>query len=137
MTLTRKIDLAMIIFLALIAELLFFGLLAATAAETEKAGAPSAAAIQALGLPQGRLNLLGLSPVVVDGKSVGAVAVYDDPSTPRSVDYLELYDGDGRLVAVGWFDRFGIQRIAVDRALLDGKEKLKGDFVIVVDGEPI
>jgi hypothetical protein len=75
--------------------------------------------------------------LVADGKTVGALAVYDDPATRRSEDYLELYDSDGDLVAVGWFDRFGIQRIAVDRAFLEGREDLQGEFVTVVDGVPI
>jgi hypothetical protein len=68
---------------------------------------------------------------------VGALAVYDDPRTARPEDYIELYDNDGQLVAVGWIDRFGIERIAVDRALLENREDLNGTFVTVVDGEPI
>jgi len=81
--------------------------------------------------------VMSLSLVVADGKSVGALAVYDDPATPRSEDYLELYDSDGELVAVGWVDQFGIERIAIDRALLEGRDDLHGIFVTVVDGEPI
>jgi hypothetical protein len=48
-----------------------------------------------------------------------------------------LYDKDGLLVAVGWIDRFGIERIAVDRALLENRDDLHGTFVTVVDGESI
>jgi hypothetical protein len=40
-------------------------------------------------------------------------------------------------VAVGWFDRFGIQRMALDRALVEGSEELQGVFVTVVNGDSI
>lgn len=137
MTLARKIYLAIIMALGLIGELLFLGLLAATPVGAGEAPASSNSSIRALGLPQGSLRLLSLSPVIVGGRSIGALAVYDDPQTRRSEDYLELYDSDGGLVAVGWFDRFGIQRVAVDRALVEGKEKLQGVFVTVEDGDPV
>lgn len=136
MTLNRRIYFATIFFLGLTGASLFLGFLAAASVEAEEITAPSKAAIQ-MGLPQGTLNLLALSPVVVDGRNIGTLALYDDSSTPRPEDYLELYDSDGELVAVSWFDRFGIQRVAVDRALIEGKQKLQGDFVPVVDGEPI
>jgi hypothetical protein len=55
----------------------------------------------------------------------------------RPEDYVELYDSDGELAAVGWFDRFGIQRMAIDRAFVDGGDKLQGVFVAIVDGESI
>jgi hypothetical protein len=50
---------------------------------------------------------------------------------------LELYNSTGTLVAVSWFDRYGIRRIVVDRGLLEGKDELQGIFVVVLDGEPI
>jgi hypothetical protein len=50
---------------------------------------------------------------------------------------LELYDNDTNLVAVRWFDRFGIDRIAVDRGLFDGESKLQGVFVTVLSGESL
>jgi hypothetical protein len=55
----------------------------------------------------------------------------------RPEDYVELYDSDGELAAVGWFDRFGIQRMAIDRAFLDSGDRLQGVFVAIVDGESI
>ena len=137
MSLKRRIYLAVIIFLGFIGELLFLGFIAATAVHAGENAAPSKSIIQTLGLPQRSLNLISLSPVVADGKTVGALATYDDPATQRSEDYLELYDSGGDLVAVGWFDRFGIQRITVDRAFLEEREDLQGEFVTVVDGEPI
>jgi hypothetical protein len=81
------------------------------------------------------LKVVRASAVIAGGMKIGTVVLYDDPSTSRSADYLELYDGEGGLVAVSWFDRFGIQRVAVDRGFVDGRHKLEGVFVAVVDGE--
>jgi len=137
MTLKNKILLAIGYFLGFVTELVFLGWIAnATELAAENAKEPSIT-IESLGLPQRSLNLISLSPVMADGKSVGALAVYDDPATQRSEDYLELYDSDGELVAIGWVDQFGIERIAIDRALLEGRDDLHGVFVTVVDGEPI
>jgi hypothetical protein len=83
------------------------------------------------------LTLISLSPLVVGGRMLGAVVVYDDPITKRPADYLELYDGAGELVAVGWFDKFGIQRMAVDRALVEGRDQLEGVFVVLLDGDSV
>lgn len=83
--------------------------------------------------PQRELRVVRSSPLVASGVKLGTVVLYDDPSTSRAADYLELYDGQGGLVVISWFDRFGIQRIAVDRAFVDGEEKLEGVFVAVVD----
>ena len=137
MSLKNKILLAITFFFGFVAELIVLGWIAnANAQATESAKEPKIT-IESLGLPQRSLNLISLSPVVADGKTVGALAAYDDPATQRSEDYLELYDSDGELVAIGWVDQFGIERIAIDRALLEGREDLHGVFVTVVDGEPI
>jgi hypothetical protein len=50
---------------------------------------------------------------------------------------IQVDGDDDDLVAVGWFDRFGIQRMAVDRALLGGKDELEGVFVTLLKGDPI
>ena len=68
---------------------------------------------------------------------MGRVTIYDDPTTQRSADYLELYNNAGHLVAVGWFDRFGIERMAVDRGLLEDRDELEGVFVVLLDGEAL
>jgi hypothetical protein len=83
--------------------------------------------------PQRELRVIRSSPLVAGGVKLGTAVLYDDPSTCRAADYLELYDGQGGLVVISWFDRFGIQRIAVDRAFVDGEERLEGVFVAVVD----
>jgi hypothetical protein len=65
------------------------------------------------------------------------LAVYDNPTTERGADYLELYNNDGGLGLVSWFDQFGIQRVAVDRALVEQQDALQGVFVVVSDDESI
>ena len=79
------------------------------------------------------LRVIRSSPLVAGGVELGMAFLYDDPSTSRAADYLELYDGEGGLIALSWFDRFGIQRIAVDRSFVDGAKRLEGVFVAVVD----
>ena len=137
MSLKNKIILAITFFFVFGAELIVLGWVAHATAQAAESAAKPKIVIPAYGQRQSSLQLISLSPLVTDGKTVGALAVYDDPATRRSEDYLELYDSDGDLVAVGWFDRFGIQRIAVDRAFLEGRQDLQGEFVTVVDGEPI
>ena len=36
---------------------------------------------------------------------------------------------------ISWFDRFGIERTAVDRGIVEQKDKLEGIFVVVVEGD--
>jgi hypothetical protein len=134
MTLKNKIYLAIIYTLAFIGQMIFLGYLAAATAV--QAAEPKATS-SALGLWRHSLNIISLLPVIAQGGTVEAFVVYDDPSTTRPEDYVELYDSDGELVAVGWFDRFGIQRMAIDRALADGGDKLQGVFVTIVDGDSI
>jgi hypothetical protein len=55
-------------------------------------------------------------------------------STERPADYWELYNNQGSLVAVSWFDKFGIRRTAVDRGIVEEQDHLEGVFVIVSDG---
>jgi hypothetical protein len=86
---------------------------------------------------QHKMSLISFQPWVVEGEVLGAVAeyVYDDVTTARAADYWELYNNEGDVLAVGWFDRFGIQRTAIDRGIVEQKDKLEGIFVVVVDGD--
>ena len=123
--------------LALVAQLFFFGYIAA-----EPLGAGDNLSGQEIGLPataseQRTLTLVSFSQLVVEGEIVGAVAVYHDPATKRPIDYWELYNSEGGLSAVGWFDRFGIERMAVDRGILDGEDELEGVFVSLLEGDSI
>ena len=83
------------------------------------------------------MSLVSFSPWVVKGEVLGAVAeyVYDDVTTERPADYRELYDRKGNLLVISWFDRFGIERTAVDRGIVEQKDKLEGIFVVVVEGD--
>ena len=76
-------------------------------------------------------------PCIVEGDIVGYFTAYDDPTTERSVDYWELHDNDGDLVAISWFDRFGIERLAIDRGLVNEGDKLEGAFVVFSDGDSV
>jgi hypothetical protein len=84
-------------------------------------------------------KLTSVQPWIVDGEFVGSVAsyIYDDVTTERSVDYWELYDQQGDLLAFSWFDQFGIQRIAIDHGIVKDEGKLEGIFVLIIDGELI
>jgi len=87
--------------------------------------------------PQHDMSLVSFSPWVVEGEVLGTLAayVYDDVTTARPADYWELYDKEGNLLAIGWFDKFGIQRTAIDRGIVEQKDKLEGIFVVILNGE--
>jgi hypothetical protein len=91
----------------------------------------------AVGLPRASLTLVSRSPVIANGRTVGAIAIYDDPMTQRPADYLEVSNSDGAVVVVSWFDPFGIERLVVDRALIEGGPDPQGVFVALVNGEVI
>jgi len=86
--------------------------------------------------PRSDLALMKCVTVTRDSQTIGWVAFYDDPKTKRPVDYLELYDGSGGLLLVGWIDRFGITRTAVDRGLLleEDAAQLEGVLALLPEG---
>jgi hypothetical protein len=49
----------------------------------------------------------------------------------------ELYGQEGDCLAISWFDKFGIQRRAIDRGIVEEEDKLEGNFVVVLDGDYI
>jgi hypothetical protein len=87
--------------------------------------------------PKDRLTLVSFAPIRSQGKLLGAIAAYDDAATARPGDYLELYNDAGALLAVSWFDRFGVERLAVDRALVEHADNLKGVYVLLITGDSI
>jgi len=124
------------IILGIIVQVLFFGDVRAdelqpsdNATGQEIAAAPE----------QHDMSLVSFDPWVVEGEVLGEVAayVYDDVTTERPADYWELYDKNGDLLAVSWFDRSGVQRSAVDRGILEEKDRLEGVFVVVLTGDSI
>jgi len=125
------------IMLGLVAQLFFFEYLAMEPLEAGDKLSGQEISLAALALEEHHLTLVSFSQLVVEGEIVGAVAVYHDPATKRPIDYWELYNSEGGLSAVGWFDRFGIQRMAVDRGLVEGTYKLEGVFVVLIDGDAV
>lgn len=87
--------------------------------------------------PKDRLILVSYAPLIKAGLVLGRIAAYDDSTTKRPVDYVEFYDNAGMLVAVSWFDRFGIERLAVDRALLEDTGMYQGVFVMILEGSVV
>jgi len=83
------------------------------------------------------LILVSSAPVVLDDETLGHVLAYDDPTTERLEDYFELYNSDDNLLAIGWYDRFGIRRIAVDEGLFDDAHQPQGVFVTLLDGDSV
>ncbi|HEU4341660.1 MAG TPA: hypothetical protein VFU31_08830 [Candidatus Binatia bacterium] len=137
MSLKRRLYWVIFIILALAGELFFLGYMAIRAAEAADEGSKREIFVPA-SLPEtDRLSLVSILPVTVETQSVGHIALYDDSTTERPADYLELYDRIGRLLAVSWFDRFGIERVALDRGLLHETYEPEGVFVLVLEGDSI
>ena len=122
------------IILGIVAQLFFFGGVRAdelrpsdNATEQEIVKGPE----------QHDMSLVSFDPLMIKGELIGALAtyVYNDVTTERAADYWELCDKEGNLLAVRWFDRFGILRTAVDRGIVEEKDKLEGIFVVVLDGD--
>ena len=120
-----------------ISGLILCGWIAVAGAQAAEYSSQPRYAALAAGLPQVTFILVSISPLLANGQTVGAMAAYDDPTTQRPVDYLEVFASEGALVVVSWFDRFGIERLVVDRALVAGGQELEGVFVAVVNGEAI
>ena len=117
--------------------LFFLGFMAIKSLEAADSALEPEALLTVAGLEHPSLTLVSFSSLLIAGNTVGKVLIYDDPTTKRPADYFELYDADDDLFAVSWFDRFGIQRVAVDRGLLEEADKLEGVFVILLEGEPL
>ena len=134
MTFRNKVYATMFVILEFIAVLFILGFVAARL--QKQATMPREQEI-VTGPEQHDMSLVSFDPWVIKGEVMGAVAtyVYDDVTTERPADYWELYDKEGNLLAVSWFDRFGIQRTAVDRGIVEEKDKLEGIFVVVLDGD--
>ena len=122
--------------LAIVAQLWLFADVRAgeLQAATNAAGQETAAGPEAHDM-----SLVSFQPWVVEGQVLGALAeyVYDDVTTQRPTDYWELYDKQGELLAISWFDRFGIQRTAIDRGIVEQKNQREGVFVVVLDGDAV
>ena len=136
MTFKNKIYFTIFAILELIAVLFFLGFVAARATEASDS-APTHEIVT--GPEQHDMSLVSFSPWVIEGEILGTMAayVYTDVTTERPADYWELYDKNGDLLAVSWFDRSGIQMTAVDRGILEEKDRLEGILVVVLTGDSI
>ena len=137
MTLKNRIYFIIFMILEFTGLLFFLGFIATRSLEAADNASEPEVLLSVTGLEQHSLTLVSSSPLVVDGQTLDEVFVYDDPTTKRPADYFELYDNPGDLIAVGWFDRFGIERMAVDRGMLDGEDELEGVFVSLLEGDSI
>ncbi len=136
MTFKNKIYFAIFVVLEFVGLLLVLGYVAAQPLKASDAVGQQVS-LPASAPEQYPLTLISVSPVIVEGENVGEVAVYHDPTTKRPADYWELYNSTGDLLAVRWFDRFGIERMAVDRGLLGEAGELEGVFVPLLEGDSI
>ena len=136
MTFRNKVYVIIFGILEFIAVLFFLGFVAARVAEASD-NAREQEIVK--GPEQHDMSLVSFDPLVIKGELIGALAtyVYNDVTTERPADYWELCDKEGNLLAVKWFDRFGILRTAVDRGIVEEKDKLEGIFVVVLDGNSI
>jgi hypothetical protein len=137
MSLKGRLYLVIFIILAVAGELFLLGYIAASAVEAADETWQRKGFMSASPPETDRLSLVSILPVTVEGQRVGRLAVYDDSTTKRSADYLELYNTTDDLLAISWFDRFGIERLALDRGLLRETYKLEGVFVILLDGDSL
>jgi hypothetical protein len=119
---------------ALFAQL-FLGHMAAQSVEAGDTRSREQTFLSVSAPDQSDFTLVSVSPVFLEGEIAGEIALYDDAKTKRPGDYLELYNRAGDLLAVGWFDRFGIERTAIDRGLFEAADKLQGVFIVLVEGD--
>lgn len=133
MAFTNKIS---FLILAIVAQLIFFGTARAGYLQRQENFTEQASVTTP---EHDEMTLVSSEPLIVEGEVLGVLAgyVYKDESTQRAVDYWELYDQAGDLLAITWFDKFGIQRTAIDRGIIEEGNKLEGVFVLVLDGETI
>ena len=86
-------------------------------------------------LPEkGKMKLIGFVAPRASSGIAGGMAVYDDAATKRIGDYAEIYNLEGALIAIIWFDQFGILRTAIDRGVVLHKKDVKGVLVLVMSG---
>ena len=74
----------------------------------------------------------------VDSGVAAILIFYDDKTTERDLDYVEVYDIEGDLLLLSWIDQMGVCQAAVDRGLLNFNEpEIDGTLVIVGVGREL
>jgi hypothetical protein len=130
-----KVHKILMIFLVLAAQF-YFGAVSQAEPTALAADRYEERMFRSVSLPEkDRLSFVSFVQIFEQDKLLGGLAAYDDAMTERPADYLELYNSAGHVVAIAWFDNFGIERVAVDRAVLEDRDALEGVFVEVVDGD--
>ena len=82
-----------------------------------------------------RLPLLQTITFMDEELGPGVLVLYNDTQTKWQIDYIELYDLEGDLLAIAWIDRFGACQVAVDHGLLNPQDlRVYGILVIVPVG---
>ena len=140
-----RIHFAIFIIFGFVTGLFFFDDVATRAAEAAEPPSKQEIFLPVSVPERNHVRPISILPITVEAeiaglevvKIVGRVVVYDDLTTQRSADYIELYNNTGNLVAVGWFDSYGIERMALDRGLLEERDELEGVLVVVLDGEAV
>ncbi|MGH7834898.1 MAG: hypothetical protein ACREQK_14745 [Candidatus Binatia bacterium] len=126
-----------IVVLGIVGQLLFLEFLGAGPSQAGE-NAPRQDISLPISIPdQRQFSLLTVYPLLAGSRVIGSLAFYDDTATARPADYLELYDREGNLLVVSWFDRFGIERVAVDRGFLERAGRPAGIFVVLVEGDTV
>src|ERR1043166_2892319 len=133
MTLSKKF----IVLIAVSLEIAAFIFVLLAAAPLQSSDDLSDDTSSTLSIPDpSRLKMVSFSPIVI-GNEIRAVIVYDDPATRRPIDYVAMYDGAGDLLGLKWFDRFGIERMAIDRGLINNADHPAGVFVAFLRGDSL
>ena len=92
--------------------------------------------LPALALEEHHLTLVAFFQLVVEAKSWERwLPIMIQP--PKGLSITGSSTTVKAASAVGWFDRFGIQRLAVDRGLLEDEDKLEGVFVLLSEGDSV
>ena len=132
-----KIQWLIVIILEVAAPFLFYGYLSAEPLKVTASNLRNEIFLP-VGIPEkSRFTLVSTFPVLLDGETLGTGRIYDDPATKRGGDYAELYNTAGDLLAVSWIDSFGIERLAVDRGVVQETGSLEGVFVILLEGDSL
>jgi hypothetical protein len=82
-----------------------------------------------------KMKLIGLLTPKAHAGIAGSMAVYDNLATERIGDYAEIYNLKGALIAIIWFDEFGILRTAIDRGVVLHKKDVEGVLVLIMSGD--
>lgn len=82
---------------------------------------------------RGKLTLVDNTMYLDEEGVAGILIYYDDPRTPREIDYIEFYDLEGELLLIAWVDRYGACRVALDRGLLNASSPSVHGILVIVD----